>query len=135
MEKTLEEALIGHLTRDGSRARARRVLKDALDRVSANLPEIDPRDLLTTVIHGMSPVLETRVRYVDGLAHQVPVRPTNPVGKGIRAILSRARREKGRVTAASLAEALLDLYIRQAPDPDRPKAAVRLSAREQYGAG
>jgi ribosomal protein S7 len=124
MQKTEEEVMIGFLMRDGSRSRARRVLTEALDQVQAKVRSSNRREILFFAVHNAAPVVATGTQ----------TRASNRVQKGIRAILAAARRDRGRVTTASLAAALLAAYPVESLDPDRPRAASRISVRSLYRA-
>jgi len=128
----LASVMIRHLMKDGSRTHARRLLTLALAEVSRTVRRKAPVDILMTAINNAAPVMEVATRYAKDGTYQVPVRADSRVAKGVRAILKHARRESGRLTVQSLAEALLTAYQGEIPRPDQPRGTARMSALRMY---
>src|ERR1041384_983135 len=132
----LTEKMIGYITKGGSRARARRILSSALEKASRRLPGRSHEEILHTAMSNSAPIIEIKIKYVNGAAYQVPtpVPERQKVAKAIQKILEFARQETGRVTVSTLADALLASWKDEIPRPDRPRRAARLRALDMYRA-
>ena len=112
-QKDHAERLVGLLTRDGARARARRILRAAMDETRRKISGALTSDqLLDTAVENAKPTIWIRTEHVGGQSYSVPTVASEKqaVAIAIRAILDTARRGQVRTMKRKLARALLAAF-------------------------
>lgn len=114
-DSVLISKFVNCLMRDGKKSVAQGVFYDALDIISERISGENPADVFKQAIDNVKPSIEVRSKRVGGATYQVPtpVSPKRQQTLAIRWVLAAMRGRKGRSTAASLAEELMNAYRRE----------------------
>ena len=101
--------LVNKVIQKGKRARAERLVYDALSEIEQKGNE-DPVVTLKRAVENVRPALEVRSRRVGGATYQVPVevRPRRATTLAVRWIVGYARQRREKTMAGRLAAELLD---------------------------
>lgn len=101
--------LVNKVIQKGKRARAERLVYDALSEIEQKSNE-DPVVTLKRAVENVRPALEVRSRRVGGATYQVPVevRPRRATTLAVRWIVGYARQRREKTMAGRLAAELLD---------------------------
>jgi small subunit ribosomal protein S7 len=111
----LASKFVNCLMYDGKKSVAQRVFYEALETISKKMPDANPIDVFTQAVENVKPSIEVRSKRVGGATYQVPT-PVNYRRQqtlSIRWILQAVRGKKGRATASSLAEELMNASRRE----------------------
>jgi len=100
---------INRVMSDGKKAKAERIVYDALDLVNEQL-KTEPLEVLDQAIKNATPVLQVKSRRVGGATYQVPieVQPDRGLSLALRWLLNYARARSGKSMAEKLAAEIAD---------------------------
>ena len=114
-DSLLVAKFVNCLMHDGKKSVAQRAFYDALDLIAERMSSENPADIFKQAIDNVKPSIEVRSKRVGGATYQVPtpVSSKRQQTLAIRWILAATRGRKGRTTAASLAEELMNAYRRE----------------------
>ena len=114
-DSVLVAKFVNCLMRDGKKSVAQAVFYGALDLIAERMSSDSPVDIFKQAIENVKPSIEVRSKRVGGATYQVPtpVSSKRQQTLAIRWILAATRGRKGRSTAASLAEELMNAYRRE----------------------
>jgi len=114
-DSVLVSKFVNCLMRDGKKSVAQAVFYGALDLIAERMSSESPADIFKQAIDNVKPSIEVRSKRVGGATYQVPtpVSSKRQQTLAIRWILAATRGRKGRSTAASLAEELMNAYRRE----------------------
>ena len=100
---------INRVMSDGKKAKAERIVYDALDLVNEQLKS-EPLEVLDQAIKNATPVLQVKSRRVGGATYQVPieVQPDRGLSLALRWLLNYARARSGKSMAEKLAAEIAD---------------------------
>ncbi len=100
---------INRVMSDGKKAKAERIVYDALDLVNEQL-KTEPLEVLDQAIKNATPALQVKSRRVGGATYQVPieVQPDRGLSLALRWLLNYARARSGKSMAEKLAAEIAD---------------------------
>jgi len=100
--------LINYVMKDGKKAKARKIVYDALERIEKTTKK-NPVDILNKAIQNAGPLLEVRPKRIGGATYQVPyeVKKERRVTLAMKWIISAARSRKGKSMGEKLAEEII----------------------------
>ena len=100
------------LMQRGKKSVARRIFYDAMDIVTAKMPDEEPITIFEEAMEKVRPRVEVKSRRVGGATYQVPmeVRQARRNALAIRWIIDFAQSRSGRSMSEKLAAELLDAY-------------------------
>jgi small subunit ribosomal protein S7 len=100
---------INRVMSDGKKAKAERIVYDALDLVNEQL-KTEPLEVLAQAIKNATPALQVKSRRVGGATYQVPieVQPDRGLSLALRWLLNYARARSGKSMAEKLAAEIAD---------------------------
>ena len=100
---------INRVMSDGKKAKAERIVYDALDLVNEQL-KTEPLEVLAQAIKNATPALKVKSRRVGGATYQVPieVQPDRGLSLALRWLLNYARARSGKSMAEKLAAEIAD---------------------------
>jgi small subunit ribosomal protein S7 len=107
-KSVLVSRMINKLDHSGRKAKAERVMYDALELVTERTKE-NALDVFTRAIENVRPLLEVKARRVGGATYQVPIEvaPARSSTLAMRWMLDAARAKTGKPMAERLAEEIL----------------------------
>lgn len=108
---TLIAKLINNIMQDGKKAKAQKIIYDAMDVIKEKLNE-DPFKIVIKAIENVKPQIETKSRRVGGATYQVPmdVRKERSYSLSLRWIVENARSRGGKSFQEKLVGELIDAY-------------------------
>jgi small subunit ribosomal protein S7 len=96
----------------GKKSTAQKIFYDAMDIISKEVKDAEPRDVFETAVNNVKPLIEVRSRRVGGASYQVPmqVNAKRKQSLAIRWIIQSARGKEGKPMCQRLASELIDAY-------------------------
>jgi small subunit ribosomal protein S7 len=111
----LVSKFINCLMWDGKKTVAQKVFYDAMDKVKAKMPDVQPLELFETAINNVKPYVEVRSKRVGGANYQVPmqVNKRRQQSLAFRWILNACREASGRPMSDRLADEFLAAFKKE----------------------
>jgi len=108
-QNTNVQVLINHISKDGKKSTATKIVYDAMDIIEDKLKK-NPVDVLENALKNVGPLMEVRPRRVGGATYQVPmeVDPARRLTLAVRWILAAAKARGGRSFSEKLAAELIE---------------------------
>ncbi len=106
---------INHLTKDGKKMVAQRVMYRAFDLVQEKVKDKEPLEVFDEAIKNASPLVEVRSRRIGGAHYQVPreVRGERKTALAMRWVIKAARSKKGQPMSKKLAQEFIDAFYKE----------------------
>lgn len=97
---------------DGKKSTAQRIFFDAMDIITAKMPDVPPNEVFEKAIENVKPSIEVRSKRVGGANYQVPmqVNKRRQQSLAIRWVLAAIRGGKGSAICTRLATELMNAY-------------------------